>query len=262
MRLSAVLVGFFLIWPGNPVFGGPLVEGGAAMVISVVDGDTVLLDTEIDGSKEVRLVGIQAPKLPLGRKGFKPWPLADAAKEKLETLVLGRRVTLEFGGRRMDRHGRLLAHLFRDGKHWVQGALLSAGLARVYSFPDNRSVVAEMLGLESAARKRGTGIWSHPYYDIRFPENLDDLIGSFQLVEGVVFDAATVRRTTYLNFAEDWRSDFTITLDKRALAKFNETGIDPLSLKGKRIRVRGWLKKRNGPMIEASHPEQIEVLVD
>jgi len=26
------------------------------------------------------------------------------------------------------------------------------------------------------------------------------------------------------------------------------------------VRVRGWLKPRNGPMIEASHPEQIELL--
>lgn len=39
------------------------------------------------------------------------------------------------------------------------------------------------------------------------------------------------------------------------LAKF-----DFASLKGQRIRVRGWLKNFNGPSIKVTHPEQIEVL--
>jgi hypothetical protein len=29
---------------------------------------------------------------------------------------------------------------------------------------------------------------------------------------------------------------------------------------GREIRVRGWLEFYNGPMIEATHPEQIELL--
>ena len=35
-----------------------------------------------------------------------------------------------------------------------------------------------------------------------------------------------------------------------------------MSLEGKRIRVRGWLKKYNGQMIAATHPEQIEVVAN
>ncbi len=55
----------------------------------------------IDGIRTYdRLVGIQAPKLPLGRPGFSTWPLAWEAKRALERLVLGQRVTLSFGGRR------------------------------------------------------------------------------------------------------------------------------------------------------------------
>lgn len=251
---------FFLF----PVLGqadaGQLVPGGRATVTTVVDGDTVLLDTAIDGSREVRLVGIQAPKLPLGRKGFRKWPLADDAKAMLEALVLGRVVNLKFGGRRMDRHGRLLAHLYHEDGQWVQGALLAAGMARVYSFPDNRAAVADMLSLEAEARSRGRGIWRYSFYKVRTPDTLDKLIGTFQLIEGRVVDAATVRGTTYLNFSTDWRSDFTITVKKKVRALFEQTGHAPLTLKGHLIRVRGWLKKRNGPMIEATHPEQIEIL--
>ena len=43
---------------------------------------------------------------------------------------------------------------------------------------------------------------------------------------------------------------------------FREAGTDPLSLEGKRIRVRGWLKRCNGPMIAATHPKQIEVVAN
>ena len=85
-----------------------LQNGGTARVVKVVDGDTVILD---DG-RQIRLVGIQAPKLPLGRRGFAKWPLADEAKSALENLVLDHRVSLGYGGEIIDRHGRALAHLF------------------------------------------------------------------------------------------------------------------------------------------------------
>ena len=49
-------------------------------VAEIVDGDTLVLADK----RQVRLVGIQAPKLPLGRAGFKAWPLAGAAKAVLE----------------------------------------------------------------------------------------------------------------------------------------------------------------------------------
>ena len=86
-----------------------------AVVRGVVDGDTVILDDR----SQVRLVGLQAPKLPLGRPNFPKWPLADEAREALLALALGRRVTLAFGGRRIDRYGRHLAHLYRSDGLWI-----------------------------------------------------------------------------------------------------------------------------------------------
>jgi len=138
-----------------------LEAGPTATAIAVIDGDTLVLD---DG-QEVRLVGLQAPKLPLGRPGFQTWPLAEEAKAALAALTLGRRIVLGYGGRRLDRHGRALAHLFdADVGTWIQGALLEAGLARVYSFADNRALVAEMLALERTARTAHRGIWADPFY--------------------------------------------------------------------------------------------------
>ncbi len=225
-------------------------------VVEIVDGDTLVL---ADG-RQIRLVGIQAPKLPLGRPGFKAWPLAEEAKTALTELTLGRRVTLGYGGRRIDRHGRALAHLFDEAGLWIQGALIDRGMARVYSFVDNRALVPELLTREAAARTAGRGIWGLRAYAVRDAAAVPARLSGFELVEGWVIEAAIVRKRTYLNFGADWRSDFTITIAPKTRRLFEAEGIDPLSYQGKLVRVRGWLKSYNGPLIEATHPEQIEVI--
>jgi endonuclease YncB( thermonuclease family) len=230
-----------------------------ARAAEIVDGDTLVLE---DG-RQLRLVGIQAPKLPLGRPNFETWPLAEEAKAALAALVLGRPLRLSYGGRRMDRHGRVLAHVHADAgaERWVQGALLEQGLARVYSFADNRALVAEMLALERAARAARRGIWSNPFYAVRDAAAAGGHLGTFQLVEGRVVEAAVVRGRAYLNFGADWRADFTATLAPEVRRRFEAEGIDPRDYQGIRLRVRGWLKSYNGPMIEVTHPEQIEVIM-
>jgi endonuclease YncB( thermonuclease family) len=255
----ALLVGVIAPVASHAAADGVLAQlavGERATVVDIVDGDTVRLD---DGW-QVRLVGIQAPKLPLGRKNFKIWPLADEAKSVLETLLLNREVELAYGGQRVDRHGRRLAHLFLADGTWIQGELLLAGMARVYSFPDNRAVVAEMLVAEGRARHSRAGIWDNRWYAVRAADDLARDIGSFQLVEGRVVDAADVRGTVYLNFGADWRSDFTIKVAKRSRKRFDAAGFDLQALEGRIVRVRGWIDAYNGPMIEMTHPEQIEVL--
>jgi len=254
-RILAVV---FLLSAAPAVFAATagLADGGSAEVTSVVDGDTVMLK---DGS-QVRLVGIQAPKLPLGRPNFPAWPLAEDAKEALERLVDGKVVEMRYGGARRDRHGRHLAQLYATDSTWVQGALLSAGFARVYSFPDNRAVVAEMLALEGQARAHRRGIWADPFYRVLTPDEAGRHLDTFQLVEGKVQNVAVVRGRAYLNFGADWRTDFTIAIEPGDMRAFRDAGVDPRKLEGRRVRVRGWLKSMNGPMIQATHPEQIEIL--
>ena len=245
--------------PGAGATGLPpgLVAGTPGEAASVSDGDTLTL---ADG-RRVRLVGIQAPKLPLGRPGFRTWPLAGAARDALVEMSRGRRLTPHFGGAREDRHGRLLAHLTRDDGLWLQGALLARGLARVYSFPDNVAAVTEMYALERKARAARRGIWALDFYRVRDHAEAGRYVGSFQLVEGRVTSAAVARGRGYINFGTDWRRDFTITISKRARLRFRAAfGARLQRLKGKKLRVRGWLRRYNGPMIEATHPEQIEVL--
>jgi endonuclease YncB( thermonuclease family) len=240
-----------------------LTAGPVMKARGVVDGDTLTLE---DG-RQVRLVGLQAPKLPLGRRGFEPWPMASTAKDVLEKLVKGRSLRLMYGGNREDRHGRILAHLLvlegpLQGTKgvWVEQAMLKQGLARVYSFRDNRACISELLTFERAARASQIGIWGHAYYDVREVEKLEDLIDTFQVFQGIVLNAERRSEGVYLNFGEDWRSDATIFIAKKNLRRFEKSDLDLLSLENKRVRARGWLDLRNGPMVDLTHPEQIEIV--
>lgn len=239
---------------GQPRRNPETVSSG--VVRDIVDGDTLVLE----GGTEVRLVGIQAPKLPLGRRNFKPWPLAGDSKAALAALTLGHTLRLSYGTTPIDRHGRLLAHLHDQDGNWVQGALLARGMARVYTFRDNRGRAAEMLAIEAKARRAVRGIWGHPYYRVITDKQAGRHIDTFQLVEGRIVDAAVVRRRAYLNFGRDWRTDFTISIRPRDVRLFRKAGRPPQSFRGLRVRVRGWLKSYNGPMITVTHPEQIEML--
>lgn len=224
--------------------------------MSVIDGDTVRL---ADG-REVRLVGLQAPKLGLGRERFEDWPFSQEAKIRLADMVLERTVTLAFGGTRQDRYGRLLAHLFAEDGSWVQARMIAAGMARTYSFADNRACVGELLAFEGDARFDQRGIWADDYYAPRLASDtggLLHLVNTFQLVEGRVISVARVRGRVFLNFGEDWRTDFTATISPGDLRRFDD---DPESYENLVVRVRGWMKSYNGPEIELTHPEQLEII--
>lgn len=235
---------------------------GKATVAEIVDGDTVVLES----GQHVRLVGIQAPKLPLGRRGFDPWPKAQAAKAKLATLVLGKTVHLWGGGTVEDRHGRMLAHLFiKSTGGWVQRQMLLLGYARVYSFADNRRALAPLYQAEHLARNTENGIWEDAFYAIQQADDVSKRSG-FEIVEGTVQNVSHFHSFTYLNFGPDWKTDFTIRISPKNRRNFGDTEAEGKAwldaLRGKAVRVRGWLFQRGGPMIEISHAEAIELLPD
>ncbi len=248
------------ISPAAGCDGLRMVRGG--VVTEVVDGDTVLLESGL----AVRLIGTQAPKLALGREDFDDWPLADEAKAALEALALGKSVQLGYGGEEKDRYGRALAHLFiEEGQDrvWAQYQMIGAGLARVYSFPDNRLCLDQLFAGETRARAERLGIWRDPYYSVRAADRPDELlerVGDYELVEGRVLLADKSGARIYLNFGRFWKEDFTAVIEAPALRLFERAGSDPLELEGALVRIRGWVDERDGPRIEITHPEQIEVV--
>ena len=263
---SLVLIGlgamFGLVAEGHASDACQLSAPERATVAAVESGDTLLLT---DG-RSVRLIGALAPAPPLGWRDDKPWPMVSDTKAALAGLAEGKDVELKFGGRRNDRHGHLLAHVFVGKQRiWLQDALIAQGLARAYSFPDNRACVGELSLREAVARKAERGLWAVSAYRVRDAADADDLgrlVHSYQLVEGDVAAVGEGAGRVYLNFGEDWRKDFTVSIERKDVGQFAAAGVDLKGLAGQRVRARGWLQWRGGPEIRASHPEQIEVLSD
>ena len=234
-----------------------LQDGGWAVVRQVADGNTVVL---ADG-RTVRLIGIEAPLLGVGGQADEPF--ARAARTQHEALVLERNVHLmvsAVSAAVIDRYGLVHAHLYDGDGRWVQGELVASGLARVHSLADNRALVPELLAIEGEARQAGRGLWGDRRFAVLAPEQAGGHLNAFAIVEGRVLAADVVDGRTYLNFGPDYRTDFTASISAQDARVFRAEGIDLRALAGRTVRVRGWLYPLNGPMMDVTHPEQIELL--
>jgi len=230
-----------------------LSEGERGRVAQVVDGDTLELDTGL----RVHLVSLEAPR-------DQPW--GQKARAALERLALQREVDLRYGGlARLPKSDRYpteaaLAHVFAKSESgrwvWVQQALLREGLARVRSHKDNLARIERMLADEAKARAAKLGIWSESRFAVKAAEEPID--PGFALVEGVVRSVEEREGRLYLNFGEDYRSDFTVLIQADDLNGFGP--LDPRSLVNRKVRVRGYVAQRGGPMIQADHAAQFELL--
>ena len=239
-----------------PASAAAEVAGG--LVARVLDGDTFMLG----GGDEVRLAGVLAPKpwqLP-AQAGPAAAALPARATAALDAMAHGRSVTLAFDARPRDRNDRLLAQVERDDGLWLEGELLRRGLVRVCTSPDNRARADAMLALEAAARARRQGLWAVPEFRVLDAEAAARFVGSFQIVEGSVRDLGQGREQTYLHFGASRRASLTLSIALAERRRFQAAGRSPRTLVGRRLRVRGWIQALGGPVIEATHPEQIEVL--
>jgi endonuclease YncB( thermonuclease family) len=259
-------------------------DGGSGTVVEVLNAETLLLDD----SRVIRLMGALPPRFAAqyASHGGIALDLRPELKTALARLALGKRVQVRFGGSHEDRYGKQLAQVYVEPEKkgsaddsgqglWLQGAMIGAGLATAYSFSDNRACARELEERERKAREQGEGYWRNGIFRVRAADNpklLLGLVDTFQIVEGVVTTTADMGGHVYINFGADYHNDFTVSIEKKdrasfsgaagALAPAGERGKNrsPLDgLKGKRLRVRGWIESYNGPMIAVSHPEQIEI---
>lgn len=207
---------------------------------------------------EIRLAGISLPRQEHGHEPAQP--LAGLARRELAELTVGKSVALYQGPKRRDRYDRTLAHPCLEDGTWIQGWLLERGLALVATTRDTAPLAREMLKIERGVRNRKTGIWAERFFRIRNPHETRRDIDTYQIVEGRVVSAVIIKGRAYLNFGQDWRTDFTFSVSPRDRGRFERAGIDFATLNARRVRGRGWVTLRNGPLIELTHPEQLEVL--
>ena len=139
---------------------------------------------------------------------------------------------------------------------------LAAGEARVAARVGDMACARALLATEKAARAARRGIWANPRF---LPVNAGDFArlraekGRFALVQGKVLSVHATSGTIYLNLGRRWTRDFSVIILRRRRRSFAAAGIDPMRLRGRTLRVRGFIEMRRGPVIEAEAPEQIEL---
>ncbi len=117
-----------------------------------------------------------------------------------------------------------------------------------------------MLAAEAEARAARRGLWQRAAFAVRQADAAARDSGSFQIVAGTVADAARVGGTVYLNFGPDWHTAFAVRIGRAALKLCRDAGLDPMALKGARLRVRGFIDGKIRPVMDVSFPEQIEII--
>jgi endonuclease YncB( thermonuclease family) len=163
-------------WSGAP---RPSTEGRAAVqplrppqgavrtlwgtVDSVALASLLVVTIPDDGSREVRLYGIEPPEQPREARGPHPGspgqPFGAEALAYVRDLITGKQVRLEILGK--DRHGRSLAIVWLGDVN-VNLTLVKEGLAWVSPSVGNPRVRAELEVAEQQAQRARYGLWSLP----------------------------------------------------------------------------------------------------
>lgn len=240
-----------------------LIMTGEAQVEEIIDPLRIKL---LDG-RILQLVSIDIPDLTPYDTGDLGAAVFEQLKEKLvkKTIKIYQVKRTDKG--RTNRMGYHLAHIvIKNSDEWIQGSLISQGLARVRPSTLNIEMAGQMSTLELKARQEQQGLWNPDKhgdtYAMLTPETAEKAMHGWAVIEGKVRANAMAKNTVFLNFGSDWRTDFTIGIPSKIRRELSNSGIDPMQFAHKTVRVRGWVEGYNGPYVELMHPVWLEIIDD
>jgi micrococcal nuclease len=164
-RALAVSIGLIVSFAG--VVASPTVHADdvvtTALVLKVVDGDTMDIRDDDRGRLRVRLLGIDTPETKKPDYTVGCW--GPEATQFAVTTMLGQRVALQTDPTqdRTDRYGRTLAYLVR-GDGWDYSVeSVRAGAAKSFVYEDNPVLRYDAIeAAEAEARSAVRGLWGPP----------------------------------------------------------------------------------------------------
>ena len=248
-----------------------LADGAVKLVTKVIDGDTFL----IEGGYSVRILGIDADE-----RGY---PCYEAAKKRLEELVLSKEVKLEKGKEDLDQYCRYLRYVFLDDKN-ISLELVKEGLVVARFSPEDTKYREEIIQAEKEARENKIGCkwggkslvnseekksefkWERLTterlgYDVVGACLAGKYLGRELIVEGKIVDTYRDLKsnTVFLNFDKPYPNQcFTGVIFSSDLYKFVQNPEDYYL--NKTVRIMGEIKEYQGrPEIILEDPFQVEV---
>lgn len=227
---------------------------GQFVVEHAVSGDT-LVST---GGEILALAAVKAPELWKPTDAYRSWPHAERSRSQLAAMTEGQTLELFCDGEKRTFDNQLIAHALLPGGQWLQHQLAEEGMVFVFPRATQTLGLNELYAAELAARSRKEGLWNE--LDLLAEAGERVQTGRFKIVTGKVVTAARVGSRLFLNFGENWRTDFTVEIPSRALRRFKRQDIDPIGFQQPLIEVRGWVTWKGGPHILLEGPGQIRVL--
>jgi len=235
----------------------PLTRGETRAVVRVLDGETLALD---DG-RRLRLIGALAPRARDVGATDGSWPPESDTRAALSMLAEGRSVILWHDAVQRDRYDQMLAHVTIGGD-WLQGTLVSRGLARAYGGLGIDACTAALAKLEAGARAGGLGLWSHPAYGMRAASRGDweRALGSFHVVSGTVRRVSRGSGEVFVSLGARRGRAYPLAAVLPSSRIELSGGVAPRALVGRRVVVRGWIEHRRGPVIVVDSRGQFELV--
>lgn len=136
--------------------------------------------------------------------------------------------------------------------------LVAQGLAVLMpaALPCPQASAARLATAEETARQAGRGLWAPGMGLVQRADDphLARKAGRFAVVEGQVRSVGMAGKTFFLNFGVRWIIDFTVTIADTDRKRFAAAGLDPATLAGRVVRVRGWLEEKDGALMVLSDP--------
>jgi len=249
-----------------------LPNNSVRLVTKVIDGDTFL----IEGGYSVRILGIDADE-----RGY---PCYQAAKDKLEELILNKEVRLEKGKRNKDQWCRYLRYVFLSSSGENVGLeLVKEGLAVARFSEEEIKYREEISQAEKVARENKIGCkwsgllkksqenknkkfsWQRLLPEITGLRVIDacqagNYYGEEMIVEGKIVDTYRSKtQTVFLNFEKAYPNQcFTGVIFSSDQDRFGKKPEEYYL--DKVVRIKGKIKEYQGkPEIILKDPAQIEI---
>lgn len=203
--------------------------------------------------REIRLAGVIGP----GEDGSPASPeIVAGARSALAATLVGHELRLAILNI-ADRYQRITAQVFADG-NWIQQSMLRDGLVRVdpgriTGLCDSALYSAEREGADAQA-----GHWADGRFRVKTPDEVTKSAGRFEIVEGEVWRSRDVRGREIIEFRN--ASSFQVAIQPQAVRALRLTHVDLRRLRGKAIRVRGWIGLNDRPVMEISTAAALEVI--
>ncbi|MDA0782570.1 MAG: hypothetical protein PQ612_08275 [Rickettsiales bacterium] len=143
----------------------------------------------------------------------------------------------------------------------VYNRLLKGGYVLNYNV-DGIAVDKEIVEAENNARNLQLGLWAKDkkifLNQAEIETNTKNHVNKFKVVKGRVKSTKLVKNNMYINFTDDWKTDFTVKIAKENLDNFVDYKIEDLV--NKDVIVKGWVEYYYGPAIEVYNQSHINIL--